>query len=548
MLRSEIVRRILQRRGIDSASVEKFLHPSMDDLARPEELLGVVEAADALLAAAAAGRRIVVFGDYDCDGVCATAILVKTLRAVWKGDPSRVEDEVVPFIPNRLDEGYGMSDLSLSRMLRENPNVAIVVTVDNGINAVSQIAGLRARGVAVVVTDHHLPGESLPIADALVNPRVAASDRLRDLCGAGVAFLLARRVISEARARGLFAGASFGGTLLVLAGLATVTDIMPLMGQNRILVHEALAHFGEWAPIGLKELHLRGAKTAIGGRMCSKDFGYVLGPRINAAGRIASGMEALELLLSDDREITRELARMVDGYNVDRKSVEQRMSDEALLKVVSGASAQVIDMPEGHPGVAGIVASRVMEKLGGQSPVCVIAGGHGSARAPDHINIRDAFVACAEVLDTYGGHAAAGGFSVKPGKVDEFRRLLCEYCDKLKTQPSANSGSEPDVWIDSADIDLELAEMLKEIEPFGEGNPEPIFGLRGATIRDVRLLGSDGRHLSMVVNNRRAVWWNHGSEIESIRALAAESRDLRFALMISDYGERHVEMRLISIS
>ena len=539
MLRSEIVRRILEARGIAAAGLDAFLHPSLRDLARPEGLPGLAEAADAVLAAVSAKREVVVFGDYDCDGVCATAILVKTLTALGAS--------VSPFLPMRLSEGYGMSDATVSRMLAEHPAVGLVVTVDNGINSVRQVAGLRAKGVGVVVTDHHLPGDVLPDADALVDPKVASPAEFENLCGAGVAFMLANRLVSEARRRGMYDGPNVGGPLLVLAGLATVTDIMTLTGQNRILVAEALRRFPSLAPMGLRELHLRAARSGAD-RLTSKDFSFLLGPRINAAGRLASGMEALELLLSDDREITRELARIVDDYNRQRKEIEQKMTDEAMSKVVEGAAAQVIDLPDGHPGVVGIVAARVMERLGGTSPVCVIAGGHGSARSPDGLNIREAFVACSDALSAFGGHAAAAGFTVKGGKLDDFRRMLCEYC-KAHPVEAGSADDAVDAWISDSDVNLDLAEDLKLLEPFGEGNEEPVFGMRDVMFSDVRPLGSDGRHMSVTLRGAglRGVLWNGGDSVEWLRVASAEPHTLRFNITVSAYGERHPELRLISI-
>ena len=545
VLRSEIVRRILEARGITAAGLDAFLNPSLRDLAAPDGLPGLAEAADAVLAAVVAKRKVVVFGDYDCDGVCATAILVKTLSALGA--------DVEPFLPRRLSEGYGMSDAAVERMLREFPDAGLVVTVDNGVNSVRQVEGLRGRGIGVVVTDHHLPGDELPAADALVDPKVAAPEAFSDLCGAGVAFLLAYRLISESRRRGAYDGPNIGSPLLVLAGIATVTDIMPLVGQNRILVAEALRRFPLSAPVGLRELYLRAARSG-SDRLTSRDFGFLLGPRINAAGRMASaersesGMEALELLLSDDREITRELARIVDGYNVERKSIEQKMTDEAMAKVVPGAPAQVIDLPGGHPGVVGIVAARVLERLGGPGPVCVIADGHGSARAPDGLNVRDAFAACADCLSTFGGHAAAAGFAVKEGRLDEFRRSLCDYCAAHRVEnPPADD--PVDAWVEPSDLTLELAEDLTLLEPFGAGNEEPVLGLRDASFSDVRPLGGDGRHLVAILRDSglRAVFWNRGELVEQLRAAGAAPHTLRFRLAASDYGERHAELRLLSI-
>ena len=549
---AEIIRLLLERRGVAAAEAERFLSPSLADLASPEDLPGVAEAADVVLAAVVARRKIAVFGDYDCDGVCATAILIKAISAL-------APDLAVPFLPERLTEGYGMSDASVARLLSEHPDVALVVTVDNGINSLGQIAALRARGVRVVVTDHHLAGETLPAADALVNPKVAAPDHLQNLCGAGVAFLLANRLVNEARARGLYDGANVGGPLLILAGLATVTDVMPLLGQNRILVSEALRRFRALAPLGLLELHARAARAGAAA-LTSKDFGFMLGPRINAAGRLASGMDALDLILETNRERVREYARRIDLNNTERKAIEQRMTDQALAQLVPGASAQVIDLPDGHPGVAGIVAARVMERLAQDEsvppvPVCVYVGGHGSARAPDGLNIRDAFVACDEVLSRYGGHAAAGGFSVKDGRVDDFRRMLCDYCSRQLAAgnvPRRPQGSEPELDLRPGDVTLTLAEDLRRLEPFGEGNPEPVFGLKGVRLCDVKPLGAEGRHLAVTVAasgapRLRAVWWNRGDLVESLRTASMAAYDVAFTLAVSDYGERHVELRLTQL-
>ena len=540
---SPIVAKLLEDRGITAADLEFFLQPTIDKLAKPEELPGIVEAADFILDSVVYRRKIVVFGDYDCDGICATAIVSRTLRALG--------GTVSEFIPNRLTEGYGMSEASIARMLKDNPGVGLVVTVDNGINSVAEVTNLKRKWCSVVVTDHHLPGEELPDANAIVDPKVSAPEHLQHLCGAGVAFLLANRVVSEAKRRGIYKGPSLGGPLLVMAGLATVTDVMPLMGQNRILVSEALKRFFTCAPLGLRELHARAARSGADA-LTTRDFGFMIGPRINAAGRIASPLEALELLTSEDREITRELARLVDGYNVERKTIEQKMVDDALSRVVPDAPAQVIDLPDGHPGIAGIVAARVMEKLGERVPVCVYAGNHGSARAPEGINIRDAFVACADALDRYGGHAAAGGFSVKPGCIDEFRGLLCDYCRRhffaLGSSPSEAKG--PDLWIEASDVTLALAEELRELEPFGEGNPEPVFGLKGVFFADVKPLGAEGKHLSVTLRKSglRAIRWYGGDEVEHLRAESAQPHDIQFSLTVSDYGERHVELRIVSIA
>jgi single-stranded-DNA-specific exonuclease len=308
----------------------------------------------------------------------------------------------------------------------------------------------------------------------------------------------------------------------------------------------------------MRELYARAAKTAAAAPS-SRDFAFMLGPRINASGRIASGMEALELILCDDREIVRECARIVDMRNHERKEVEQRMVAAALEKVVPGAPAQVIDLPEGHPGVAGIIASRVMERLssepgGAAVPVCIVAGGKGSARAPAGVNIRDAMEFCSEMLERFGGHAAAGGFLVKNGMIDAFRERLCSYCRDLadaSAEAVGETGASVDAWLSPKDLTVDLAAWVARMEPFGEGNPEPVFGLRGVELADAKPMGIEGRHLSLAFRDRavpRAVWWNHGDEVEKLRAAFDRRYDITFKIALSDYGELHTELRLMTLT
>ncbi|MGN0855584.1 MAG: DHH family phosphoesterase [Kiritimatiellia bacterium] len=542
---SALQARLLALRGVTPATLGDYLNPTLEGLAAPGELPQVEAAAERILDFVRARRRIVVFGDYDCDGVCATAILYAALEALAPGVCGR-------FLPDRLTEGYGMSAASVARMRADEPNVALVVTVDNGINSVDCIAALKASGVEVIVTDHHLAGDEKPDC-LIVNPKVAAPAHLEGLCGAGVAFMLANALIRHAKDLGLYRGPNVGGPMLVLAGLATVTDIMPILGQNRILVAEALRRFRKWAPLGLRELYERASRTGTT-TLTSRDFGFLIGPRINAAGRIASGCEALDLVLASDRERARELARRVDVHNATRKTIEQAMTERALAQVVPGAPAQVIDLVDGHQGVAGIVASRVLEKLApeGQVPVCVVVGGHGSARAPAGYNVRDAFEASAVALDRFGGHAAAGGFSVREGQIDRFRALFCAACARqAASSGAAHAGVEMfDACVSGADLSFDFVSWLNRMEPFGEGNPEPVFVLRNVYLADVRPLGAEGRHLQISLRGRdlpRAVWWHHGALVERLRAEAASPHDLMFTAEISDYGGPHVELRLLSL-
>ena len=544
---ADIVARVLALRGQDAQSVGEYLRPSLKNLAPAEELPGVKEAVECILANLGG---VVVFGDYDCDGVSATAIMLSALNAIRTGCAEA-------FIPERLTEGYGMSDKAVARMLEEHPGVKLVVTVDNGIGALKYVRQLKSCGVKVVITDHHLAGEDVAelkaAADALVNPKVDAPEQLRDLCGAGVAFMLAKALMDRARQAGLYDGPTIGGPLLVMAGLATVTDIMPLTGQNRILVAEALKRFRTLAPVGLKELHRRAARTTPLALDC-KDFGFLIGPRINAAGRMGSGTAALKLMLERDREAAAGIAYEVQSLNDRRKTVEAQMLAEASGQIVEGAPAQIIDLPLGHQGVAGIVASKVME-LRPEGPVAVIAGGHGSCRAPEGFNVHDLLAEAADALTSFGGHAQAGGFSVKAGRMDDFRRLFAEAAQAQAARLTAAGRSPDTVWYDAEvqgrELTLELAAALRELEPFGEGNEEPVFRLRNAYLSNVRPVGREGRHLSLEfkdVNIPRAMWWNRGGRLEELRAHSSQTVDVLFRMEISDYGQRHLELRVVELA
>jgi single-stranded-DNA-specific exonuclease len=544
--------KLLAQRGIGPDGAEAYFSPCAQGFPDPRALPGAEAAAKAVLAAARAAKRIVVFGDYDCDGVCATAIMLSAIAAVQPpGAP-----EPSPFLPRRLDEGYGMTDASVARMLADNPGVALVVTVDNGVNSVREIAALKERGIETVVTDHHLPGEEKPSCAALVNPVLDGTPaEYGCLCGAGVAFLIAHLMVETAKKEGFYAGPKIAGPMLVLAGIATVTDIMPLKGVNRFLVAKALDCFKRHAPVGIRELFSRASRTGVQ-KLTARDFGFLIGPRMNAAGRMADAVEALELATTSDKEIARECARIVDLRNSERKNAETAMCEEAFSKIVPGAPAQVVCLSSGHPGVAGIVAARTLEKMSSMSdakpvPVCVVVDGRGSARAPAGYNVRDAFAESAEALDRFGGHAAAGGVSVKDGMDGRFAELFGAAC----ARQAASGGFPPagavtvDSWVAPDDLTLEFVASLSRMEPFGEGNPEPVFALRGARLRDVRPIGAEGRHLQFCIegwDGARAVWWGGGPEIERLRAKGPAGLDLVFTAAVSDYGAPHVELRIAS--
>ena len=526
----DIVESLLVKRGIKREDITSFLDPSLQQLAKASDIPGIVEAADVIIPFVRDSLPIVVFGDYDCDGVCASAILVTALQ--------RIGAEVSAFVPDRFTEGYGLTPKSIARMLAENPGAALVVTVDCGITSSCEVKMLKERGIAVVVTDHHLPPAVLPDCDALVDPKIieqreaAETLGVKDLCGAGVAFFLANMLAARAAEMGFYKGGKFGAPLLVLAGLATVVDIVPLIGQNRILVAGALKSFRH-APVGLIELLLRAQRRPV--ELSARDFGFLLGPRINAAGRMASAREAYNLIMAADRESARELAQRVDVRNSERKSVEERMSKEAVSQIPEAVDGAIVVDDEGgfdwHTGVCGIVASRILDKF--NVPVAVVVGGHGSARAPEGYDIHAALVSCSSCLERFGGHKAAGGFTVKEGMLEEFRKTFQTVCAIQCAERGVAGGNgiipEPDMWISPSDISMELYEGISRIAPFGEGNPEPVCGVRGVVFSDVKLMGENGKHASFAFAGHRmprATWWNRGNEAEKIRAQSASRFDV----------------------
>ena len=552
-----ILARLLASRGVTEEGREAFLDPSLTRLARSDDLPGMTEAVQVILPFLHTKRKIVVFGDYDADGVCASAILVTALR--------RLGGNAEAFIPHRFGEGYGMTAASLERLWCEHADAALVVTVDNGISSPDEVAKLKVKGIQVVVTDHHLPGENLPKADALVNPRVQSCPGSADLCGAGVAFFLASALAQAATEKGLYTGPKFGGPLLVLAGLATVADLVPLKEQNRILVAQSLAYFNRCAPCGLRELRDKAARSAAA--LTARDYGFLLAPRINAAGRMKTADAAFDLLVctDEDREGARQLASRIDGFNGERRGFEQTMYQEAcaqidkageedLQAVVAWDAGCVTGATKGqrwHLGVAGIVASRLLEHY--HVPAAVAVGETGSVRAPDGYNVHDALAAASEHLVRFGGHAAAGGFTVKPGAFEAFRAAFTTACAKQRKEHALDADARDfDGWVEPGDLTPGLYADLRRLEPFGEGNPEPVFGLRGVTLREVRVMGVEGRHLSLAFVNRdvpRAIWWGHGGRAEDLRKHAARPYDVFFTLTTSGFDSAlpHLELRVVDL-
>ena len=563
---SNPVARVLVARGVATPeAADRFLHPEMrKHLGDPFDFPGVRAAAERLWAAVRGGREIVVFGDFDADGVAASAVMVTALR--------KIGGSVEAFIPARDSEGYGLTLAAVERCFRERGRApAVLVTVDCGIGSVAEVDHLNRQGIEVIITDHHEPCPELPQAAVIVNPRLGASCGAEHLCGAGVAFKVAHALVTLGKANGWYQGGALGGDLLVPVGLATVTDIVPLTGENRLLVWSALKHWGHFAGSGLRALLARAAQQTV----MTPDaytFGFILGPRINAAGRMDSAMVAYELLTTQDKDRAAELAAKLEGFNGQRRGVEERIVLAARRQcgldvagavfdgaaVVVGSAGTQAGEAGWHPGVIGIVASRLSDATG--RPAAVVAfdeagGGRGSVRAGEGYCALDALAAAGDALEGYGGHARAAGFQVKPGCFERFKQLFCAACAGQAAASGAVCGRvlTVDGWLEPDDVTLELFKDQQRLAPFGHGNPAPRWGLRNVTVKEAKPMGPAGEHMQCTFERAgrllpRGVWFRNGNAIERVRSNGA-GLDVVFELRANAFGgDTSVELQVVDMA
>jgi single-stranded-DNA-specific exonuclease len=461
---------LVQRGHGNEADARSFLRPSVTALSDASAIAGMAEAVEAIAGAIRAGGTIMVHGDYDVDGQCATALLTRALRAAGA--------DVVGFVPHRLRDGYDFGAAGLAAAQRLG--VSLVITCDCGITAVDTARAAQAAGIGVVVTDHHLPGPELPPALAVVDPQ-RADDRsdARVLCGTGLAFKLVQALVP---ALGLPPNLPYH--LLDLVALATVADVVPLTGENRILVRHGLRLLSESRWPGLRAL-IEAAGLA-GRELRAGHLGYVLGPRLNAAGRIGDAADGLRLLLSDEPDEALELARRLEGLNVERQSLDHRMLDEALAQVEQGCHLErdagfVLHAEGWHPGVVGIVASRLVERYGRPTFLIAFDGdiGKGSGRSISRFDLHAALLGCGDLLERYGGHQMAAGLTIRRDRLDEFRERFAAIARDVLGPDDLGPEQRVDLELGLHEANRELERMCRHLEPCGSGNASPVFGVRG---------------------------------------------------------------------
>jgi single-stranded-DNA-specific exonuclease len=482
---SHVLAQVLVRRGYgDPARAGAFLAAS--ERHAPDQIEGIAQAVATIEAHIARGSKIVVHGDYDVDGVCATAVMVRALRALGA--------EVSWYLPSRSADGYGLAARTVERL--SAGDTRLLITVDCGITAVEEVEAALLGGLEVVVTDHHAPRADgrLP-ACPIVHPGLGHYPTA-DLCGTAVAHKLAEAL-----------GAPTVEADLELVALATVADLMPLVGENRRIVREGLAQMAGTRRPGLRAL-MAVSRTDPSG-LDAQSLAFRLAPRINAAGRMRRADAGLELLMTEDADRATAIARELDAVNVERRAVEQRITweAEAIANGMGERSAYVLAAPGWHAGVIGIVASRIVERFHRPAimlaldPDDPVAPAHGSGRSIPGFDLLAALHATAESLATYGGHRAAAGLSIAPDLIDAFREAFERHAESVLTPELLMPVHRVDAVTAGPDLSLELAEELLALAPFGNGNPEVRLCVAGATFDGVRAMGDSGQHVRFNLNS-----------------------------------------------
>ncbi len=504
---------LLLSRGIcDPETARQFLDPKLNGLRDPSELPGATAAAELIHAAVREKRRITIYGDYDADGMTATAILLRCLRLLYA--------EVDFYIPHRIDEGYSLNDEALCKLAEQGADV--VVTVDCGIASVAEADLARELGLTLVVTDHHQMAETLPAAAAVVHPGLPGTNYpFAGLCGAAVALKLAW-AICQLASEGEKVSPRLRNFLLQAVGLAaigTVCDVVPLVDENRILVRFGLDTLKAQPTIGMAAL-MRRTKLAEKPYLAGEDLGFVIGPRLNAAGRLGQAEIAIELLTTDNAERADKIALYMEDLNTQRQSLERSMSLSATKQVketyeLKTAAALVLSNHEWHPGVIGIVAGRLAEKY--HRPVVLVAAdplgvkpGIGSARSVAGFNLHEALAECGHMLESHGGHEAAAGMKILPQNLaafrTEFNRVAAERIGREPRVAELRVDAEASLQM----LTRQTVEQIESLAPFGHGNSRPVLCATNVHLAgDLKRIGATGRHLSMTFDQ-------HGVKIRAV--------------------------------
>ncbi|WP_066637842.1 single-stranded-DNA-specific exonuclease RecJ [Desulfolucanica intricata] len=536
---SPLLAQLLINRGLTTVEqIRYYFDSDLSNLHDPFLLKDMREAVDRILQAIKNEEKILIYGDYDVDGVTGTAVLVRALRELNRN--------VDYYIPHRLEEGYGLHQEAIYRAYRQG--YSLIITVDCGISGIDAAAWARQNGgPEIIITDHHEPPPELPSALAVIDPkRKDCKYPFKDLAGVGVALKVVQAVYSSFKSK-----KNDWKEYLDLVCLGTVADVVPLLGENRILVKHGLSYLSSTMKPGLRALiDVCGLK----GELNSSHVGFTLAPRLNAAGRLGDPGNAVELLLTEDRNLAFQLADKLNQGNLERKSVEEQVFTAAIQMIeqdhdLSVNKVLVLSSYEWHPGVIGLVASRLVERY--YRPVLLIAlngtEGKGSARSIPGFNIYQALQYCQENLLGYGGHMQAAGFSLKAEKVEDLRRAINQYADEVLSEEQLIPVIELDGIFPLEDINEQVVDEINRLAPFGQCNPGPLLCSSETEVIDFREVGKDGTHLKM--NFRRGtghldgIGFNMAAYSEILAT--AEKVNLAFVPEINEWrGRRNIQLRV----
>ncbi len=548
-----VVAQLLICRGLaDPVAARQFLAPKLSALHDPDELPNCTRAAQLIHQAVAAGRRIVVYGDYDVDGVTGTALLWQCLKMLGA--------DAGYYIPHRIDEGYGLNDEAIR--LLASQKAEMIVTVDCGIGSRPESLTARQAGLELIVTDHPEPGAELPEAAAIVHPRLPGhAYPFGQLSGSGVAFKLAWALCQQAsgakkvsqRMRDFLVQATG------LAAMGTVADVVPLVDENRVLVHHGLTSLRQCPTLGLAtimKLTELDSKT----ELSSEDIAFTLAPRLNAAGRLGQAQLAVELLVTDRPGRAEELAQYIDQLNGTRQSLQRSIllaaNKQAKTEFNPAADTALVLADRGwHPGVIGIVAGRLAEKY--HRPVVLISWdqlgvkpGVGSARSVPGFNLHAALEACSEHLLSHGGHAAAAGLRIDETELDGFRAAFCEIAASEISHENRVAELTIDAETPLSALTLKTVQQMEQLAPFGQANARPLLCTTGVTLAEPpRPMGAGGNHLAMKLVQHgvtlRTVAFGGGDWADQLAALTGPI-DVAFRPVVNTFrGRRNVELHLV---
>ena len=535
----QFIATVMAARGIATdEQADRFLSPSLDrDWRDPYEIPGIGPVVDALEAAIRDRRHIVVFGDFDVDGVSATTVLTRGLRALG--------GYATPFIPRRFDEGYALTDAAYQRIKQLNPEV--IVTVDCGIACRDEVAAIVADGVDVVITDHHEPSELCPQGVPLVDPKTDPNCPSAILAGVGVALKVVQAL------GGRFGYPHLWRSYTDLATLGTIADLMPMRDENRALVADGLSHINGSPRPCLAAL--LGQAGVAGKSVSATDLSFSLIPRLNAAGRLGDAQVALDLLMTDDFDTACKLAADLEATNDKRRTIEAELSEVARAKAVEvyhGQRALVVAGEGWHEGVKGIVASRLVHTYGVPCLLFTICGdeARGSGRTVGQVNLFKAVESCEDLLTRFGGHEAAVGVTLPADKLDAFAERLCAYMDALP-EDAFHPLVEIDACVSLEELTLENVEALQRLAPFGQENQVPCLLARDVTLGNARAVGAEKNHFSCTLSNGRASVAGimfHCTDIEQLMRTSSLV-NAAFEVQIDEWrGRRSVKAMLKSLS